>query len=78
MKFKVQLIESEEGFAVSCPLLPGCHSQGKNEQEALENIKEAITLWLEAFAELSDNASDFKGKIIKEIEIPFGAEEAYA
>ncbi|MGH8508708.1 MAG: type II toxin-antitoxin system HicB family antitoxin [Gammaproteobacteria bacterium] len=29
-----------------CPALPGCVSQGKDEQEALQNIKEAITAWL--------------------------------
>jgi len=29
-----------------CPALPGCVSQGKDEQEALENIKEAIEAWL--------------------------------
>ena len=29
-----------------CPALPGCVSQGKDEEEALENIKEAITAWL--------------------------------
>jgi len=29
-----------------CPALPGCVSQGKEEKEALENIKEAITAWL--------------------------------
>ena len=42
------LIESEEGFAVSCPALKGCHSQGKTRAEALENIRHAISKWLEA------------------------------
>jgi predicted RNase H-like HicB family nuclease len=36
---------------VSCPDLPGCHSQGKNRREALTNIKEAIRLWLDVEAE---------------------------
>ncbi|NYF78809.1 putative RNase H-like HicB family nuclease [Granulicella arctica] len=31
---------------IECPALPGCISQGKDEQEALANIKEAITGWL--------------------------------
>ncbi|QTA93589.1 type II toxin-antitoxin system HicB family antitoxin [Desulfonema magnum] len=78
MKFKVQLIQSDEGFAISCPSLPGCHSQGKTEQEALENIREAIILWLETFADLQDGASDLKGNIIKEIEIPLGEGVAHA
>ena len=43
MKLKVILEEAEEGgYIVSYPALPGCHSQGDNIAEALENIKEAI------------------------------------
>ena len=46
MTYKVVLTESEEGFSVSCPGLPGCWSQGKTEKEALENIQDAITEYL--------------------------------
>ncbi len=47
MMFHVTLTEAEDGWIVAeCPALPGCVSQGKNEQEALENVKEAITAWL--------------------------------
>ena len=42
MNYKVRLQESEEGFSVSCPGLPGCWSQGETEEEALENIKAAV------------------------------------
>ena len=48
MKYQVLLEESEEGFAVSVPGLPGCHSQGETEQEALENIADAIREYLAA------------------------------
>jgi len=48
MKYKVVLQESEEGYSVSCPGLPGCWSQGKTEQEAIENIKDAIRDYLVA------------------------------
>ena len=48
MKYKILLIESEEGFAVSCPALRGCHSQGKTREEALANIQDAIREWLAA------------------------------
>ncbi|MCI0470651.1 MAG: type II toxin-antitoxin system HicB family antitoxin [Candidatus Aminicenantes bacterium] len=48
MKYKVILIESEEGVAASCPQLKGCHSQGTTIEEALENIKDAIREWLDA------------------------------
>lgn len=46
MKYRVVLIESDEGYAVSCPALRGCHSQGTTVDEALANIKEAILDWL--------------------------------
>lgn len=48
MKYKVLLHESEEGIAVSCPALPGCWSQGETEEEAVENIREAIQEYLAA------------------------------
>jgi predicted RNase H-like HicB family nuclease len=52
MNFKVVLQEAEEGgYIVSCPALPGCHSQGDNVEEALKNIKEAIAGCLESLAE---------------------------
>ncbi len=46
MKYRVVLIESEEGFSVSCPSLRGCHSQGQTREEALDNIRDAIREWL--------------------------------
>lgn len=39
--------EAEGGYSVWVPQLPGCASQGETFEEALENIKEAITLYLE-------------------------------
>lgn len=47
MMFHVTLEEAEDGWiVVECPALPGCISQGRDEKEALENIREAITGWL--------------------------------
>jgi predicted RNase H-like HicB family nuclease len=46
MEYRVVLIESDEGFAVSCPALRGCHSQGNTREEALANIRDAIREWL--------------------------------
>eukprot|EP01036_Dinobryon_divergens_P046410 gene46410-62073_t len=51
MNYRVTLFESDEGWSVSCPDLPGCHSQGATRAEALTNIKDAIRLWLEVEAE---------------------------
>ncbi len=52
MRYKVSLKKTEEGYAVWVPGLPGCWSQGDTEAEALENIKDAITEYLEAREEL--------------------------
>ena len=50
LSYDVVLVESGESWAVLCPALRGCVSQGETEAEALENIQEAITLWLEGAA----------------------------
>ena len=52
MNYRVVLIPSEEGFAVGCPALPGCWSQGQTEEEALQNIREAISEYLLAEEEV--------------------------
>jgi predicted RNase H-like HicB family nuclease len=61
--YPVVLIKSEEGYAVGCPALPGCWSQGKTEQEALENIRVAIQDYLSAVTE------SLKGADVREIEV---------
>jgi|GEM_PF-419642 len=48
MRYRVELYPSNEGFAVSCPRLPGCWSQGTTEEEALDNIRVAIQEYLAA------------------------------
>ena len=48
MKYTVVLQQTEEGFSIGCPGLPGCWSQDATEQEALENIKAAIQDYLAA------------------------------
>jgi predicted RNase H-like HicB family nuclease len=65
MKYKVTLLESEEGFSVSVPALPGCHSQGATEAEALTNIQDAITDYLLVRDEL------LKGQIVREVEVSY-------
>ncbi|HEV3416780.1 MAG TPA: type II toxin-antitoxin system HicB family antitoxin [Pirellulales bacterium] len=56
MKYAVNLEESDEGFAVSVPGLPGCHSQGATETEALANISDAIREYLEVVADLAKSS----------------------
>jgi len=62
-RYKVVLTESEEGFAVSCPGLPGCWSQGATEAEALENIRVAISEYLEAVD------ASIESKQVREVEV---------
>jgi predicted RNase H-like HicB family nuclease len=61
--YKVLLRESEEGFAVSCPGLPGCWSQGATEAEALENIRSTIQEYLEAVYD------SLKSEHVREVEV---------
>ena len=50
--FPVYFIPEEGGgYSVTCPILPGCHSQGDTREEAESNIREAIELVLEDMAE---------------------------
>jgi len=49
MKFRIIIVEDEDGmFIAECPSLPGCISEGKTRQEALENIQDAIKGYLES------------------------------
>ena len=52
MKFLITLFRDEDGmFIAECPSIPGCVSQGKTEEEAEKNIREAIRECLEVRAE---------------------------
>jgi predicted RNase H-like HicB family nuclease len=64
MRYKVVLQRSGEGYSVSCPGLPGCWSQGDSEQEALENIQDAIREYLAAVEE------SLKSAEVREVEVP--------
>jgi len=49
MKYRIIIEQDEEGtFVAECPSLPGCVSQGKNRDEALKNIKDAIRGYIES------------------------------
>ena len=49
MKFRVLIEQDEDGvFVVEVPSLPGCVTQGNTHREALDNAREAITLYLES------------------------------
>ena len=61
MKYKIVLHPSEEGFAVSCPGLPGCWSQGATEQEAIDNIRVAIREYLDSIEQITAGERNHHG-----------------
>lgn len=63
MKYKIVLKQSEEGYSVSCPGLPGCWSQGETEEDAIANIQDAIREYLAARDEMIEDSD------IREVEV---------
>jgi predicted RNase H-like HicB family nuclease len=63
MKYKIALQQTEEGFSVSVPGLPGCWSQGATEEEALQNIRDAINEYLKTREEM------MRDTIVREVEV---------
>jgi predicted RNase H-like HicB family nuclease len=61
--------EEEGGYHVFCPVLPGCHTQGETLEEGIQNIREAIQVYIESLVEdgLPVPEEDI---LIKPIEIP--------
>jgi predicted RNase H-like HicB family nuclease len=63
VRYRIALRKSDEGYSVCVPGLPGCWSQGATEQEALDNIKDAIREYLSVVNE------QLQGTDIREIEV---------
>ncbi|TSC73612.1 MAG: hypothetical protein G01um101444_504 [Parcubacteria group bacterium Gr01-1014_44] len=63
MKYTVVTRKTEYGYDISVPALPGCHSQGDTETEALENAKDAILTYLQMEEE------ELKGAKMREVEV---------
>lgn len=63
IKYRVVIHETDEGFSVSVPGLPGCWSEGDTEEEALANIRDAIREYLEAVAEVYHDSD------VREVEV---------
>jgi predicted RNase H-like HicB family nuclease len=63
MKYLVVLKRTDEGYSVFCPGLPGCWSQGETDEEAMDNIQDAIQEYLAAVAD------SLKGEDVRQIEI---------
>lgn len=63
MRYKIALLETDEGYSVSVPGLPGCWSQGATEEEALQNIQDAIQEYLTVRDDL------LEGAVVREVEV---------
>lgn len=63
MKYKIAIEQTDEGYSISVPGLPGCWSQGATETEALANIREAIQEYLVVRDEL------LRGADIREVDL---------
>ena len=63
MKYAVVVKRTDEGYSVFCPGMPGCWSQGDTEEEAMENIQDAIQEYLLAVTE------SLRGEDVREIEV---------
>jgi len=63
--YPVILKKSEEGYAVGCPALPGCWSQGASEAEALQNIQDAIREYLSVLRDMT------REEDTREVEVTF-------
>ena len=66
LAYEVVLEPSDEGgFTVYVPSLRGCVSEGDTEEEALENIKDAINTWLDSWEDIAAQ----KGGHMRRVEI---------
>lgn len=65
MKYLVITHKSKYGYDVHVPALPGCHSQGDTEKEALKNIQDAIFTYLEM------EKDELRGAKVREVEVAF-------
>jgi len=63
MRYRIAIHRSEEGISVSVPGLPGCWSQGTTEDEAIDNVRDAIREYLSVVDD------QLRGEEIREIEV---------
>jgi predicted RNase H-like HicB family nuclease len=60
MKYRVLIEQDEDGvFVAQVPSLPGCISEGQTRGEALENVRDAITGYLESLAKHDEPVAAF-------------------
>ena len=62
-------VEEEGGYHVFCPSLPGCHSYGKDIEEAKKNIREAIEGYIESLVKDGESIPEEKDFLIGEMKL---------
>ncbi len=73
MDYSVIVHEAEEGgYWVEAPALPGCYSQGETLDDALDNVKEAIALYLEALMD-DDRRIPMDSDVVFHVTVPVEA-----
>lgn len=65
--------EEDGGYHAFCPTLPGCHSYGKNIEEAKKNIKEAIGAYIESLKKDKEPIPEEKDLLIGEMKLELAA-----
>ena len=66
MTRRVVLYPGEDGYVVAeVPSLPGCISQGKSREEALDNVREAISLHVEVLKERGEPIPDDRVEMVE-------------
>jgi predicted RNase H-like HicB family nuclease len=69
MRYTVVLEQEQDGgYVASVPTLPGCVSQGDTRADALQNIREAIELYVEDCREAGDPVPTDAGREFVEVE----------
>lgn len=65
MKYIIAIRKTKYGYDTYVPALPGCHSQGDTEREAITNTRDAVLTYLEM------ERKEFKNTRFKEIQVAF-------
>jgi predicted RNase H-like HicB family nuclease len=77
MRYKVELIKSDDGYAVGCPELPGCWSHGETRDKAISNIRAAIQEYLSVQL-TEDSRSEVDFVDLAEVVIPLDGKNSSA
>ncbi len=68
MKYRITVEQDENGIYVAeCPALPGCVSEGKTKEEAVENIKDAIQGYVESLKKHNESVPPSTGEVVIEV-----------